>query len=239
MVESGKSKGQRYFAFAFIAMIVALALVPASAAIGSSLAAPFDGSNVLATQSEISAVWSNATHEVPFTRNSTTYAAEFSMPAGATTAYLVTNITVEQMQASTVSALIVSTNYAGNSTVTFGLGTQASNFVPYEELSVADAYQVSLPISPAYLTGNGSQQAMVEIQSGATSLTVSIAAHGNTGLSSWFGPAVAEDIAYIFGGFVILILAIVAMPWADIDIRRFKRLIPQRKTRRIRSRGGR
>lgn len=232
MRESGKSKGQRLFLFGFAAVLLVFVIVPASASLGSMVAAPFSADTVLQAQSGVTSVWTNSTHEVPFA--SVYGGAEFTAPAGATV-YIVTNVTVEEAQARNVNQFIVTTNYGHKGNASWGLGSSASDFTPYETLD-QNLSSVSFPIATQFLTGNQSAHFIVELQSPATSYTVSFVAKGNSGLSEWFGPAVAENIAYILGGTLIFILGFLAMPWTDLDIRWMKAQMAKMRRGRRRSR---
>jgi hypothetical protein len=236
--EKGKSKGQRLFIFAFAAVIVALVMVPVAASIGSSLAAPFDNSVVLSGQSGVTSIWANDTYQIPFTQNTTSHAYEFSYPATYYSAYLVTNLTVEELQAYSVGSLVLDTSDSGAGNVTFGLGTNAATFTPYALVPASKMSSVTIALSPAWLLGNQSEHVMLEVATSVVTLSVSVAAHGNTGLSSWFGPALAENVGYILGGIAIFGFGLLAMPWADIDIRKIRgtasMLTRRRATRRSR-----
>ncbi len=216
MRENGRSKGQRLFLFGFAAVLLAFALVPFSAYAGSAFAAPFSSSSVLSAQSVTASVWTNDTHQVPFA--TTAKGAEFSVPANEPV-YVVTNLTLEEAQGKNVNqfSLYSSDAYAGN--VTWGVGTSPANFVPFVFLSVSNLTSVTIPVATQFLTGNQSYDFMVELQSDVTTYTVSFSSQGNTGLSQWFGPAVAENIGYILGGTLIFLFAFLAMPWTDLDIR--------------------
>ena len=147
------------------------------------------------------------------------------MPAGQTTAFVVTGVTVDEMQAQSVNQVTLATNYAGPGTVDYGVGTSATSFLSYSSQSSSNLTSTSVGIPASSLTGGTSQYLILEIQSSAASYTASFTVRGNNGFTSWFGPAAAEDIGYIIGGLIVWTLAILTIPWYDLEIHRIARPI--------------
>ena len=237
LAESGRSKGQRQTLFALILLLVAVAVVPAAAAAGSFIA---DSSTVtvLSSSTTIYAVEAPNGTQIAFAHTAGTYS--WTMPSGVTTAYVIENLTVGQMQGSSVNELSLATGDTGSGTVTFAVGNGATSFTEYAQVSASSLSSVSISISPQYLTGPTDQHAILEITSSAASYSgVALAAKGNGGVTSWFGFAAAEDIGYILGGTIVFILAILAMPWYDLEVHRITRDMPRRLMRgRRKAKGG-
>ena len=237
MGESGRSKGQRQTLFALILLLVAVAVVPTAAAAGSYIA-DSSTTTVLSSATTIYAVEAPSGAQIAFAHTAGTYS--WTMPSGVTTAYVIENLTVGQMQGSSVNELSFASGQTGSGTVTFGVGNGATSFTQYAQVSAASLASVSVSISPQYLTGPTDQHAILEITSSAASYSgVTLAAKGNGGVTSWFGFAAAEDLGYIIGGTAVFILAILAMPWYDLEVHRITRDLPKRMmARRRKAKGG-
>ena len=233
MAESGRSKGQRLFLFGFIALIAAMIAVPVAASAGAWVASGYNAT-VLQGQSTVTNIESPNGSAIAFSHATGGYT--WTQPAGVTSAFLVTNITTNDMQGSSVNQIAWASLYAYAGNVTFGLGTSATNFLPYAYSYGASLTSISVPIAPSYLTGDPGQHAIIEVQSSATTYgNATITARGNSGLSNWFGPAAAEDMGYIIGGIVVWILAFLAMPWYDLEVHRITEPVKRRIFRKGRA----
>ena len=241
MGESGRSKGQRFFLLAFAALIATMIAVPAAASAGAWVASGYNAT-VLQGQSAVTNIEMPNGSAIAFSHAAGGYA--WTQPAGVTAAFLVTNITTNDMQGSSVDQITWASLYAYAGNVTFGLGTSATNFLPYAYSYGSSMVSIAVPVAPSYLTGDPNQHAIIEVQSSATAYgNATITARGNSGLSNWFGPAAAEDMGYIIGGIVVWILAILSMPWYDLEIHRItgpvkRRIFRKGRSRRAAAKGG-
>ena len=230
VVETRRSKGQRMTFFAIIAVIVAVAAVPLAASFGSWVSSNYNAS-VLQGESAVTNVYSPNGSAIAFSHAAGGYT--WTMPTGVTTAYVETNITVSEMQDTSVNQLTWESLFSGSGNLTFGVGTGTSDFLPYGYATASALTSAQIPVAPTYLTGDPSQHAIVEVQSSAATYgNVTIAARGNSGISNWFGPAAAEDIGYIVGAIVVFVCAFLAIPWYDLEMHRITDTVSTRILRR-------
>ncbi|MFZ0700082.1 MAG: hypothetical protein WAN74_07855 [Thermoplasmata archaeon] len=234
-MESGRSKGQRLFLFGFAALMAAMVAVPVAASAGAWVSSGYNAT-VLQGQSIVTSIESPNGSAIAFSHAAGGYT--WTMPTGITSAYLVTNITTNDLQGSSVNQITWASLYASAGNVTFGLGTSATSFLPYAYSYGAHLTSIAVGISPSYLTGDPSQHAIIEVQSSATTYgNATITARGNSGLSNWFGPAAAEDMGYIIGGIVVWVLAILAMPWYDLEVHKVTKRVTEPVKRRLFGKG--
>lgn len=230
MAEAMRSKAQRMTFFVIIAVIVGVAAVPLAASFGSWVSSGYN-STVLQGESAITYVYAPNGTAIAVSHASGGYT--WAMPSGITTAYVETNITVGEMQGSSVNQLTWASLSTAAGNVTFGVGTGPSSFLPYAYASATSLTSVAVPVAPSSVTGDPTEHAMLEIQSPAASYgNVTIVAQGDSGLSNWFGPAAAEDIGYIVGAIVIFTCAFLALPWYDLEMHRVTRPVTDRILRR-------
>ena len=213
--ESGKSKGRRLiivstilFVFIFIAPFI-------GSSIGHDLVSIHDNNEVLSSSSGVVYVYTNS-GAVPFavSNNTATYDANSS------TVYIVSGMTVAQMNQYAVSHIELKTSFSKYN-LTLGTGTDSS-FSPLAEFHV-NSTSFNIPISESYLTGNQSNHLVLEIQTPLIeSESISIMAYGDSSAGSLFGPAVLLDGTYIVGGIIAGLSTIFGLGFVDIDISRIK-----------------
>jgi hypothetical protein len=221
--ESGSAKGARKMIGLVIALISVFLMIFLSAGIGHALVSGSDNSPVLQSEAATSYVYGSS-GAIPFGQANGTATFDFpSTTAGNVTTYqnevwIRTNLTVAELNNFAVSKLVISSTDSHPSNVSIGTGYNVSSFEPFAYQSLKNMTSVSFSISPAYLTGNQSEDIMVLVQSNVTSMSVSFHAYGNTGLTTIIGSYSAEQTGYLIGTIFTFLAAILVAPWYDIGI---------------------
>ena len=217
IVSNGRTmpkKGRDKIAASFTAAIIFLVFLALAPSLGHAMAPA--NADVLSSGSTATYVYSHNAG-VPFSNvNAST---DFSMPVNQTTAYIVYNATMGEMNDRSVGKVLLTTDYTGSANVTLGFGTNESNFEPESYVSVNNASTVTIPVTYAMLDGNQASHLIIKITSKAVSYDISMKIVGNKGYSTFLGPASVAEIMDWIGGILILILAFVGSPLHDINIR--------------------
>ena len=217
IVSNGRTmpkKGRDKIAASFTAAIIFLVFLALAPAMGHAMAPA--NADVLSSGSTATYVYSHNAG-VPFSNvNAST---DFSMPVNQTTAYIVYNATMGEMNDRSVGKVLLTTDYTGSANVTLGFGTNESNFEPESYVSVSNASKVTIPVSYSMLDGNQASHLIIKITSKAVSYDISMKIVGNKGYSTFLGPASVAEIMDWIGGILILILAFVGSPLHDINIK--------------------
>jgi hypothetical protein len=220
--ESGKSKGRRLIIVSVILFVFIFVAPFMGGAIGHDLVALNDNSPVLSSSSSVVYV-RDPSGAVPFAvaNNTATY------DANSTTVYLVSGMTVAQLNQYAVSKVKLDTSF-GTYNVTIGTGTDTS-FSPLATFQVVNTTDMSIKIIPSYLTGNQSDHLEFKITvPSIETQSVSIQAYGDNTAGAIFGPAVLLDGTYIVAGLIAGFATIFGLGFVDIDVSRLKP-----KTRRV------
>lgn len=221
--ESGTGKAARKFLGLFIALISVFLMIFLSAGVGHALVAGSDNSPVLQSESITSYVYGSS-GAIPFGQVNGTATFDFpSSTIGNVTTYssqvwVRTNLTVAELNNFAVSKISIATSDAHPANVSLGTGYNVSSFQPFAYESLKTLSIANFSISPSYLTGNQSTYLMVLIQSNVTSISMSIHAYGNTGLTTIIGSYSAEQTGYLIGTIFTFVAAILVAPWYDIGV---------------------
>ena len=214
--ESGKSKGRRLIIVSVILFVFIFVAPFMGGAIGHDLVSLHDDSSVLSSSSSVVYV-RDPSGAIPFAveNNTATY------DANSTTVYLVSGMTVAQLNQYAVSKVRLGTSF-GTYNVTIGTGTDTS-FSPLATFHVLNTTDLSIKIIPSYLTGNQSNHLEFEITVPAIETqSVSIQAFGDNTAGAIFGPAVLLDGTYIVAGLIAGFATIFGLGFVDIDVSRLK-----------------
>ncbi|MDS0257755.1 hypothetical protein ApAK_08800 [Thermoplasmatales archaeon AK] len=222
--ESGTSKGARGMLALLVIFIVAILIVPIGAGLGGLFVAGHDDSHVLQDESTVIYI-SGTSGPVPFGQVNGT--ATFDFPSMTSnnvttyshTVYVESNLTLAELNNFAVSKIILAASVK-DFNVTIGTGINATDFVPILSASSGNATSVSLAISPALLTGNQSSPVTFEIQANATSMSLNIAAYGNNGLVTVFGPYPVMQVSYLVGAVLLFAAAFLEISVYDLSMGR-------------------
>ncbi len=247
-MESRVSKGKRVVLFSTLVFLVAL-IAPAAAAGAAQFTSGLQThTTVLSTDNVVSYAWGlhvkttdnySALTLATASGNTTvtnTYSYQTTNATGVvtthtvepTTDYLLTNMTIGEMNLHSVSKYNISTSIAVNTTAILGYGSSYSNFVPIATSAFTAAKNKTADfgyaISPAYLTGNQSMYLMIELEMSnkSTPASYTIGLHANGVASGLFGYQTGEDVGYVIGGISILVFAFLSMPYYDLQVRQSK-----------------
>ena len=194
--ESGTSKGKRGIFALLIIFLVAIIIMPASAALGNAFISGHDNSRILQQESQVIFI-SGSSGPIPF--GSVNGTSTFDLPQNSTTVYLETNLTLGELNNFAVSRIVLGTTASGYVNVTMGTGSNSSNFVPIASVSAYNTTSIAIPTAPQYLTGNQSSPVEIRITASVTAMSVSIDTYGNNGLVTIFGPYPVEQTGYLIG----------------------------------------
>lgn len=215
--ETAKGKGRRFFLAIMVFVLVAFGAVPAFAYLGQSVA-DTNPSLVLSGQSNTVYVYTDNGSGIAYAQSNGTLT--YDMPVNQTISYIESNLTAAMMTNYNVENITMVLSFSGNISLTAGFGTSVSSFVPFYSTNTTNKSTFAIPVAPQDITGNQSYHFMVELKSKATSYSVTFHSYGNSGLSTVFGVYTGEEIGYVLGGTVILVLAGLAGLFYDIDFRR-------------------
>ena len=221
--ESGSGKAARKFLGLFIALISVFLMIFLSAGIGHALVAGSDNSPVLQSESITSYVYGSS-GAIPFGQVNGTATFDFpSSTVNNVTSYsnqvwIRTNLTVAELNDFAVSKISISSTDSHPANVSLGTGFNVSSFEPFAYQSLKNLTSVSFSISSSSLTGNQSENIMILVQSNVSSISISIHAHGNNGLTTIIGSYSAEQTGYLIGTIFTFVAAILVAPWYDIGV---------------------
>jgi len=219
--ESGTSKGARGMLALLVIFIVAILIVPIGAGLGGLFVSGHDSSHVLQDQSVVEYV-SGPSGPVPFGQANGT--ATFDFPSSTVnntttyshTVYVESNLTLAELNNFAVSKVILATNVK-NFNVTMGTGNE-THFSPIASGSADNTTSLAFAVSPALLSGNQSSPVTFEISANVTSISLSIAAYGDNGLVTVFGPYPVMQISYIIGAVLLFAAAFLEISVYDISL---------------------
>lgn len=228
--------------FSFLAVIVALAALPISTAAGSFFAG-HGSAKTLTTQAEIDygigLINGSAKAALPIatasgtTTVTNTYSYKINATLSGTAEYkgdmLSTNMTLNNMNLYAVNQLNIAISAKGNVTLILGSGSIGKNlsfvFNPLlqESAFLNGSKNLNFSITPALLTGNQSQDLMMEVQfANATAnptYSLALTPIGSSGPEPWY--LAGESSGLIVGGVVLFVVGFLAMPFVDINMSRF------------------
>ncbi len=240
MTESKKHKAKRIVVFAFLGFLVAILGVAAAAGTTQAAAGVQHHSTVLQSESVIIEDWGhnpvNGTYqELPIssTNGTTTVFNDFTVThkSGNTTNvttdyyapdYLLTNVTVNQMNVYAVNNISITTSMGGNVTATIGYGSSYRDFTPIASTSasVKGNSTFSYQIMPSELTGNQSSYLMIEFGFGKNtnfgSYTVFTTIRGVP--STDINYVTGEDVGYAITGTLLFAFGFLAVPHYDTSL---------------------
>ncbi len=232
-------------AFAFLAFLVAILGVAAASGITQAAAGVQHHSNVLQSESVIVGDWGhnpvNGTYQklpISSTNETTTVFNDFTVThksgnvTNVTTDYygpdfLLTNVTVNQMNVYAVNNISIATSMSGNVTATIGYGSSYRDFTPFatSSASAKGNSTFSFQIMPSELTGNQSSYLMIEFGFGKNasfaSYTVSTTISGIP--STDINYVTGEDVGYAIAGTLLFVFGFLAVPHYDTSL-----VIPER-----------
>ena len=219
--ESGTSKGARGMLALLVMFIVAILIVPIGAGLGGLFVSSHDSSHVLQDQSVVEYV-SGSSGPVPFGQVNGT--ATFDFPSHTVnntttyshTVYVQSNLTLAELNNFAVSKVVLATNVKYFN-VTIGTGNE-THFAPIASGSALNNTTLAFAISPALLSGNQSSPVTFEITANVTSISLSIAAYGDNGLVTVFGPYPVMQISYIIGAVLLFAAAFLEISVYDISL---------------------
>ena len=249
MIEPRNSKGKRIVVFSIMVFFVALFGAAIASGAATGISALQTHTTVLSTNSEIDYAYGmhNNTHSalsiatasgVTTVENDYTYTYQTTNATGVkvnatgtgypVTDYLLTNMTLGEMNLHSVNKLNITTNVAVNATLVIGYGTSYSNFVPISASSYTaktnTTADFSYVIGPASLTGNQSRYFMFELElsnkSTPASYTISVQATGIA--SGFYNYQTGLDVGYVLDGVLILVFAVLTLPHYDLNINKAK-----------------
>jgi hypothetical protein len=219
--ESGTSKGARGMLALLVIFIVAILIVPIGAGLGGLFVSGHDSSHVLQDQSVVEYV-SGPSGPVPFGQANGT--ATFDFPSHTVnntttyshTVYVQSNLTLAELNNFAVSKVVLATNVKYFN-VTMGTGNE-THFSPIASGSADNTTSLAFAVSPALLSGNQSSPVTFEISANVTSISLSIAAYGDNGLVTVFGPYPVMQISYIIGAVLLFAAAFLEISVYDISL---------------------
>jgi hypothetical protein len=214
-METAKSKGKRGIAtLAFGLFIVILA--PAIGSLtGHALISNSDNSHVLAPNSVTQFIFNSSGSGIAFAEINGT--VTFDMPVNQSVAYVLTNVTVGEMNDYSVSRMAELFGSPVFVNETLGFGTNSSNFQPFLNVTASNTTQENVSVGPQYLTGNQSSYLMFRLSGKETSYSFSFSLYGNNQFS-FLGPFAGEQVAYLIAGIMIIGAAALQAPWYDLEV---------------------
>jgi hypothetical protein len=256
MAEPINSKGKRIVVFSILVFVVALvgAAIAGGAATGisdlqthttvlsanSQVDYVYGAHNNTVTNLSFAAVNGTTTVENDYTytyqkvvstttNNTTTNTTVNATGTGyPVTDYLLTNMTLGEMNLHSVNKLNITTNVAVNATLVIGYGTSYNDFVPISASSYTaktnTTADFSYKIGPASLTGNQSQYFMFELElsNKSTPATYTISVQTTGIASGLYNYQTGLDIGYVLDGVLILAFAVLTLPHYDLNINKAK-----------------
>lgn len=255
ITEKPKTKLKRFVFFSFLAVIVAILALP----IGSSLSQGLSGhgsSELYANQAAFAALGQNngTSNALPFSMiNGTATISNTYMVAGANnttvyanyaTDYIVSNISMNQLNEHSVNAYNAYISPASNLTAILGFGTYSNTangtslkFTPLLSGNFTghnNTVNVSFALNPAELTENSTDVLILEIQNvNASSFSFAGYVIGTSQSQPWY--LVGENAAYIAGGLLLFAFGFLAVPHIDLKVSKAKEVI-KRTTKKSGSR---
>jgi hypothetical protein len=225
--ESKRHKGKRILVFSFLAFLVAILGISAAGYISigvadlqhhntvlqsNSVVIDDYGKNIDSTYQKLLLSSVNGTSTVVndyFADNATHYYNPD---------YLITNVTIAQLNNHAVNAINFTSNLHGNVSVFVGYGTNYSNFVAFAKISGGKNSTIaSVSIGPSQLTGSQTSYLMFEVSFAKNvtfpSYTVHFSLNGVT--SSLGSYVVGEDVGYALSGTLLFAFGILAIPHYD------------------------
>jgi len=159
--------------------------------------------------------------------------------------YLITNMTVGQLNAHAVNKITVATDMSGNVTMIMGSGTSYNNFVPIASSDLNVKYHsFNFSITPAELTGLQSSYIIYEVTFGnntkIASYTVTTTVNGISSTISNY--VTSQDVAYAVSGVLLFVFGFFAIPFHESSIilpTQSENLIAPKKFRKRRGGGKR
>lgn len=253
ITEKPKTKLKRFVFFSFLAVIVAILALP----IGSSLSQGLSGhgsSELYANQVAFAALGLNngTSTALPFSLvNGTATISNTYIVAGANnttvyanygTDYIVSNISMNQLNEHSVNQYFSAISQASNLTTILGFGTYSNTangtslkFTPLLSGNFTGhngTANISFTLNPAMLTENSTDVLILEIQNvNASSFSFSGYVVGTSQSQPWY--LVGENSAYIAGGILLFAFGFLAMPHHDISIKKAREPLmrgPTKKT---------
>ena len=230
MGESKQHKGKRILVFAFLAFLVAILGISAAGYTSVGIADLQHHSTVLQSNSVIVNDYgklSNSSYEklLLSSVNGTSTVVNDYFADNAThyynPDYLVSNVTVAQLNNHAINALDFTSNLYGNVSIYVGYGTNYSNFVAFSLISAGkNNTSSSISISPAELTGSQTDYLMFEVSFAKNVTYASYSVHFTlNGVSSSLGSyIVGEDVGYALSGSLLFAFGILAIPHYDSGI---------------------
>ena len=230
MGESKQHKGKRILVFAFLAFIVAILGISAAGYTSVGIADLQHHSTVLQSNSVIVNDYgklSNSSYEklLLSSVNGTSTVVNDYFADNAThyynPDYLVSNVTVAQLNNHAINALDFTSNLYGNVSIYVGYGTNYSNFVAFSLISAGkNNTSSSISISPAELTGSQTDYLMFEVSFAKNVTYASYSVHFTlNGVSSSLGSyIVGEDVGYALSGSLLFVFGFLAIPHYDSGI---------------------
>ena len=230
MGESKQHKGKRILVFAFLAFLVAILGISAAGYTSVGIADLQHHSTVLQSNSVIVNDYgklSNSSYEklLLSSVNGTSTVVNDYFADNAThyynPDYLVSNVTVVQLNNHAINALDFTSNLYGNVSIYVGYGTNYSNFVAFSLISAGkNNTSSSISISPAELTGSQTDYLMFEVSFAKNVTYASYSVHFTlNGVSSSLGSyIVGEDVGYALSGSLLFAFGILAIPHYDSGI---------------------
>lgn len=224
MGESKQHKGKRILVFAFLAFLVAILGISAAGYTSVGIADLQHHSTVLQSNSVI-------VNDYGKTINSSYQKLLLSSVNGTSTVvndyfadnathyynpdYLVSNVTVAQLNNHAINTLDLASNLHGNVSIYVGYGTNYSNFVAFSLISAGkNNTSTSVSIGPAQLTGDQNAYLMFEVSFAKNVSYASYTIHFTlSGVSSSLGSyIVGEDVGYALSGSLLFVFGILAIP---------------------------
>ena len=211
--ESGTSKGRRGIFALLIIFLVAVIIMPASAALGNAFISGHDNSQILQQESQVIYI-SGSSGPIPF--GSINGTSTFDFPQNSTTVYLETNLTLGELNNFAVSRIVLGTSYPGQVNVTMGTGSNVSNFIPVVSANSSNTSSIAIAMAPQYLTGNQSSPVELKITASVTAMSVNLQSYGNNGLVTVFGPYPVEQTGYLIGTILMFAAAFLEISVWDL-----------------------
>lgn len=242
MGEARNSKGKRIVIFSVLVFFVAMLGAAIASGAATGISSVQTHTTVLSTNSEIDYAYGMHTNgttaalPIATTAGNTTVTDTYTYSAknatGVLTSYtgyylkdfLLTNMTLGEMNLHSVNKLNISTDIAVNTTLVIGYGTSYSNFVPISTASYTvkknTTADFGYAISPADLTGNQSQYFMLELElsNKSTPATYTLSIHTTGIASGLYNYQTGLDVGYVIDGALILVFAVLTIPHYDLNI---------------------
>ena len=226
MGESKQHKGKRILVFAFLAFLVAILGISAAGYTSVGIADLQHHNTVLQSNSVIvndygKGITSYQKLLLASVNGTATIANDYY--AGNLTHYynpdyLISNVTVAQLNNHAVDSLNFTSNLHGNVSIYVGYGTNYSNFVAFSVISAGKNNTTStVSIGPAQLTGTQTDYLMFEVSFAKNVTYASYTIHFTlNGVTSSLGSyVVGEDVGYAMSGSLLFVFGALAIPHYD------------------------